>query len=103
MMGSEGSAAQAVRGPARGAILRRVRDMALLWLVFGGVCGACTALGRDGNLIGLVSTVLAGMIVLPVLGVSLGLIGGRVLPTLTGGCLGGLLGALFAAAAARSS
>jgi hypothetical protein len=79
-----------------GMILRRVRDMVLVWLLFGGVCGACSDMAKSGSLVGVVSGVLAGMIVMPFLGLFLGLAGARVRPTLIGGCLGGLLGALLA-------
>jgi hypothetical protein len=79
-----------------GMILRRVRDMVLVWLLFGGICGACSDLARSGSWVGIVSGVLAGMIVMPFLGVFLGLAGARVRPTLIGGGLGGLLGALLA-------
>lgn len=71
-----------------GAILRRIRDMACLWLFFGALVGACTPVARDGNLIGVVSGMLAGMIVLPFLGVGLGVAGGQVMPTLVGGTFG---------------
>jgi hypothetical protein len=69
--------------------------MALLWLVFGGACGACSDPARGGNLIGLASGILAGMIVLPVLGVFLGLAGARVAPSLVGGCFGGAFAGLL--------
>jgi hypothetical protein len=78
-----------------GAILRRVRDMVLLWVLFGGVCGACSPAARNGNLIGVVSGVIAGMIVLSFLGAGLGLVGARLRPTLVGGCFGGLLSLLL--------
>src|SRR3954454_1276348 len=45
-------------------LARRVRDMVLLWLVFGALFGAGT-MPPGGGLIGLVSFVLAGMIVMP--------------------------------------
>jgi hypothetical protein len=82
-----------------GAILRRVRDMMLLWLFFGAVCGACLDLDREGTLLRIVSSVLAGMIVLPVLGAFLGLAGGRVRPTLLGGFCGGVLAGVVGAVA----
>jgi hypothetical protein len=91
MVGTQGNSSTAALLPAlsTGAVLRRVRDMALLWLVFGGACGACSEPARSGNLIGIASGVLAGMIVLPFLGVFLGLVGGRIAPTFLGGCFGG--------------
>src|SRR5947209_18447915 len=87
--GNSSGAAAILPALSAGAILRRVRDMALVWLVFGGACGACSDPARGGNLIGIASGVLAGMIILPFLGVFLGLAGGRIGPTLVGGCFGG--------------
>ncbi len=86
-------------GLTAGAILRRVRDMALLWLVFGAALGSRTDLARRGGVIGLVSGVLAGMIVMPILGVGLGLAGGQVRPTF----IGALFGSAFAGTVAAVS
>jgi hypothetical protein len=77
-----------------GAILGRIRDMACLWLFFGALIGACTPVARDGSLIGVVSGMLAGMIVLPFLGVGLGVAGGQVMPTLVGGSFGAVCAVL---------
>ncbi len=72
---------------------KRVRDMAILWSVFGAVCGAAPELGRGGNLIGIVSGMIAGIIVTPLLGVVLALFGGQVKMTLLGGLWGAIIGA----------
>jgi hypothetical protein len=98
MLGSNSGstrAAETLPDLSVGVILRRIRDMALLWLLFGAVCGACSQTASGGGLVGVISGVLAGMIVLPFLGVCLGLMGGRVQPTLVGGCFGGLLAGLL--------
>jgi hypothetical protein len=100
MLGSQSEStksAETVPELSMGAILRRVRDMALLWLLFGAVCGSCSETASRGNLVGLISGVLAGMIVLPFLGVGLGLVGGRVPTTLVGGCFGCLVAGALAA------
>src|SRR5262245_49861425 len=81
----------------RSGLGRRVRDMALLWLGLGGLVGACTTPPGAG-LIGVLAFSLAGMIVLPVLGLALGLLGGRVTDTLLGAGFGGMIGALAALA-----
>jgi hypothetical protein len=73
-----------------------VRPMLLLWLLAGGICGACSDPARSGTVIGVVSGVLAGMFVLSFLGLGLGLVGARVLPTAVGGCFGALFGILLA-------
>jgi hypothetical protein len=67
-----------------------VLQMSLLWLAFGVVVGAVSAL-PDGDAIGIVSGIIAGMIVLPVVGALLGLIGGRWRETLVGGVAGLIL------------
>jgi hypothetical protein len=72
----------------------RVRDMAILWALFGAVCGAAPELARGGNLIGLISFALAGVIVTPTLGVFIALLGGRVKPSLLGALWGAAMGAL---------
>jgi hypothetical protein len=101
--GKQSGTAEALPGLSAGLVLRRMRDMMLLWVLFGGVCGACSEPARGGSLIGVASGVLAGMLVLSLLGACLGLAGGRVLPTLVGGCFGGLFAALLAAVAGASS
>src|SRR5262245_28460648 len=53
-----------------------VFQMSLLWLGFGILVGAASAL-PDGDAIRIASGIIAGMIILPVIGALLGLIGGR--------------------------
>jgi hypothetical protein len=81
--------------PSRRGLARCVRDMALLWLGLGAVVGAAST-PPGGGVIGVVAFVIAGMIVLPVLGAALGLFGGRVTDTLIGAGFGGAVGALAA-------
>src|SRR4051794_17159558 len=81
--------------PAQGAPLgRRVLNMALLWGLLGTVVGAATS--PHGGLIGLVPFAIAGVIVLLPLGAVLGLVGGRVKPTLAGALCGAVVGILTA-------
>jgi hypothetical protein len=81
---------------------RRVRDMVLVWALFGVVCGLM--IGWDQrSLVALVSGMIAGALVLPVLGAFLGVIGGQWKETLAGGLGGLVLGALAAALSGRGS
>ncbi len=68
------------------AALRRLPGMAAVWLTFGVVVGVLTATER--NTIAVVAGAVAGAIVLTPLGLSLVLIGGRVLGSLAGGAFG---------------
>jgi hypothetical protein len=66
--------------------------MALLWVVFGVVCGV-TAQPPEG-LLRYVAGAIAGVLVLPGFGVVFGLLGAQVRPTLLGGTCGAGVGAL---------
>lgn len=68
-----------------------VLQMSLLWLTFGIVVGAASAL-PDGDVIRIISGIIAGMIILPVFGALLGLLGGRWRETLAGGVAGAIVG-----------
>jgi hypothetical protein len=84
-------------GLSKQGLGKRVLHMTILWIFFGALLGACSEPARGGSLIGLVSGVLAGMIVMSIIGPLLGLMGGQVKATFLG-ALGGLgLGALAAA------
>jgi hypothetical protein len=74
------------------SLWQRALHMAGLWLCIGAVVGFGIGAARDG-VISVVANVLAGVIVMPVLGVLLALLGGRVRPTLIGGICGGAAGA----------
>jgi hypothetical protein len=74
---------------------RRVRNMLLLWAAFGLIVGIGSAPG--GGLISTLSGALAGVMVLPWLGLVLGLIGGGPKLTLLGGIWGLIVGALAGA------
>jgi hypothetical protein len=80
--------------PHRSQLVKRVRDMALLWALFGALCGACPHLASGGNIIGILSSAIAGVIVTPVLGVLIALLGGQLKPTLLGGIWGAMIGVL---------
>jgi hypothetical protein len=74
----------------------RVRDMTLLFVAFGALVGAGTT-SFKGGAVGVISGATAGMIVLPFLGATLGLIGGRPRETLFGALCGLAVGAAAAA------
>ncbi|HET6574292.1 MAG TPA: hypothetical protein VFG68_11850 [Fimbriiglobus sp.] len=84
-------------GPERSvlrAAVRRTASMALVWLGFGVVVGFLTA--PQHSAIGIAAGILAGMIVLPPLGATLGAIGFRWKGSLDGGVLGLAGGTAFA-------
>jgi hypothetical protein len=68
--------------------------MAILWTLFGAVAGASHYLVLGGDIIAVVSGAIAGVLVVPVLGVILALLGGQVKPTLLGGIWGAAMGVL---------
>jgi hypothetical protein len=69
---------------------RRVVNSSLSWMILGALVGGMGGI-RNGVQLELVSSTLGGMILLPVVGVVLGLIGGDCIGSLVGGA-GGLLG-----------
>ena len=87
--------------PTLRGLLRLAGNMALLWLAFGVVVGACLV-PPGGGWIHLVSGTLAGMLVMPPVGLLLGMIGARWSDSLTCGFVGLLLGALAGAAGGGS-
>jgi len=70
-------------------------SMAAVWLLFGAVVGACSQPPGAG-LLGLVSFMLAGMLLLPFLGALLGALGGRSREALIGGVWGLAWGVILA-------
>ncbi len=66
--------------------------MVSAWVVLGGVLGTITGLHVGGGAIGLVSHVIAGTIVLGVLGLILAPFSGRAKESLVGGLCGCLVG-----------
>jgi hypothetical protein len=70
--------------------------MTRLWVLLGVVVGANTV-PIGSNVIGVVSGAIAGVLLLPWLGIVLGLLGGRVWETACGGGGGLLVGAGLAA------
>lgn len=78
--------------PLRGQRRRNVKAMTLVWVSFGILIGAGTSPPHGGP-IGLISGVLAGVIVFPWMGAALGLLGCQPKPTILGGGCGALLGA----------
>ena len=77
------------------ALGRRVKQMMLLWLFFGALVGAAIGFPK-GGLLPIICNVMSGMILMPFLGLFLGLIGGQVRLSLVGGICGVLLGAITA-------
>jgi hypothetical protein len=78
--------------PVRGQRWRNVKAMTLVWVSFGILIGAGTSPPHGGS-IGLISGILAGVIVFPWMGAALGLLGCQPRPTILGGGFGALVGA----------
>jgi hypothetical protein len=75
-------------------LLKRVLAMMSLWTLYGLIVGS-SVLG--GNFIGIISGAIAGAIILPWLGMVLGLMGGPVKDSLLGGIAGALVATLYTA------
>jgi hypothetical protein len=73
-------------------LVKRVLGMMALWTLFGLIVGS-TSLG--GNIIGILSGAMAGAIVLPWLGMILGLMGGPAKDSLVGGVTGALVAVIY--------
>jgi hypothetical protein len=73
-------------------LVKRVLGMMALWTLFGLIVGS-TSLG--GNIIGILSGAIAGAIVLPWLGMFLGLLGGPAKDSLVGGLTGALVAVIY--------
>jgi hypothetical protein len=71
---------------------KRVLAMVGVWLLFGVVVGAGSQPGK-ASMIGVIAGIIAGVMVLPWLGLVLGLMGGRAQETLIGGLWALLVGA----------
>ena len=80
-------------------VVKRVLAMMALWMGFGCVVGSNL---MPGNVIGLLSGAIAGAIVLPWLGMCLGLMGGPVKDSLLGGFAGALVAMLYSSVRAGS-
>ena len=78
-------------GPGR-RVLRRVVSMVTAWIVLGAVLGTITGLHFGGGAIGLLSHVIAGIMVFSVLGLILAPFTGRARESLVGGTCGCLVG-----------
>lgn len=76
------------------AAVRRMTDLALVWLGFGIIVGYLTA--PQPTPIGIAAGVIAGMIVLPPVGAMLGAIGCRWRESLNGGVCGLAVGTALA-------
>jgi hypothetical protein len=80
--------------PPPRTLAKRLRDLTLLWALFGAVVGACPGLTHGGDALGILSGALAGVILTPVLGVLIALLGGQAKPTLLGAIGGAMVGVL---------
>src|SRR5262245_48238850 len=78
--------------PPLRVVVKRVLAMMALWMGFGTVVGSSL---MPGNPVGILSGVIAGAIVLPWIGMFLGLMGGLVKDSLVGGVNGMLVAALY--------
>ena len=74
---------------------RRLASMAIAWLFIGTLVGAFNWLQLGGGLIGFVSQIIAGMLVLSLLGIALTLLGGRAKESLSGGAFGMVAGSVM--------
>jgi hypothetical protein len=81
------------RDQVRISLGRKVVNSSLSWMILGALVGGMGGI-RNGVQLELVSSTLGGMILLPVVGVVLGLIGGDCIGSLVGGA-GGLLGSIL--------
>lgn len=78
--------------PSAPAPARRVRNMAGAWLLVGALTGAAST-PPGGEAVDILCFVLAGVVVMPVMGVVLGLLGGGAKEALLSAAFGGALGA----------
>src|SRR5262249_39602273 len=72
--------------------VKRVLTMMALWMGFGVVVGSSIL---PGNVIGVLSGAIAGAIIMPWLGMLLGLMGGPAKDSLLGGTAGALVDMLY--------
>jgi hypothetical protein len=77
--------------------------MAILWAFIGAVAGAAPGLSHGDGVIRILSDAIAGVIITPILGVLIALLGGHVKPTLLGGIWGATTGVLAGFVAGRTS
>ncbi len=71
---------------------RRLASMTIAWLFMGMLVGAFNWLQLGGGFSGFVSQIIAGMLVLSLLGIALTLLGGRAKESLSGGAFGMVAG-----------
>src|SRR6516165_669304 len=76
------------------SLTKRLGGVVLVWLVGGAVVGAVATVGK-GDLVALISHMIAGMLILPLVGMFLGLMGARWDESLLG-CLAGFVSGLVA-------
>lgn len=91
--GTEHLEAVVRRAPARGIRWGAVRRMILIWGLLGILVGAATSPGR-GEPIGVISGIIAGVLVLPWLGAVVGLFGGDARTTAGAAFCGALVAPL---------
>jgi hypothetical protein len=87
LAGSTGSRSTITSVSSQSTLFRRVQQMVLLWGGLGVVVGVITS-PPDSDYLALVATIIAGLLLLPPMGLVLGLVGGRWNESLLGACVG---------------
>ncbi len=82
------------KAPARPGIVGRMARMTVAWLALGAFLGFNMAIHAGGGVVGIIAQMIAGMIVLSVLGMLLGLAADRARESIIGGAFGAMVGFL---------
>lgn len=82
------------KAPARSGIVRRMARMAIAWLALGAFLGFNMAVYAGPGVARILAQMIAGMIVLSVLGMLLGLAADRGRESMIGGAFGAIVGIL---------
>lgn len=99
----EAVSTQPIQTSAIGRLAYRVARMMLAWLVLGALLGGVNGWYIGGGGLGIVAQMIAGMIILPLLGGLLGLVFDRAKESLIGGVFGAVVGLLGVAISPVSS
>lgn len=82
------------KAPARPGIVGRMARMTVAWWALGAFLGFNMAIHAGGGVVGIIAQMIAGMIVLSVLGMLLGLAVDRARESILGGAFGAMVGIL---------